>query len=63
MGANFIRGTRYVIFLHVYQNNYCIHHEMMGALWWWVFLLNLEVVVMTLAVVNNLEVLVITFCC
>ena len=61
MGANFIRGTRYVIFLHVYQN--CIHHEMMGALWWWEFLLNLVVVVMTVAVVNNLEVLVITFCC
>ena len=33
---------------------------MMGALWWWEFLLNLVVVVMTVAVVNNLEVLVST---
>ena len=35
---------------------------MIDTLWWWVFPLNLVVVVMTVAVVNNLEALII-FCC
>jgi len=47
----------------VYAELYVYVMKIMGTLWWWVFPLNLVVVVMTVAVVNNLEALVIIFCC